>query len=139
MASLINYNNDVNNSSSALGWRARRLAEALGRGGIKDLSILYSEFLPVHQGLAEGVLDAASWQLLERRLPAIGWWRGWDRCERLRRAAIAVLARHRGCVGRLLREADARTVQYMVKSCLASSEGSALLQAWLASDGPTLP
>ena len=135
----ITYDTDMNGPGATAeldaNRRALRVADALARGDAQSLPALVEHFWHVHRALAEGGLDPASWQALDPRLPSVGWWRAWDRCERLRRAAISLLARHGGCIGGLLRGADARTVQYMVKSCLASAEGSALLQSLIQGEG----
>jgi hypothetical protein len=39
----------------------------------------------VHDALARGPIDSASWQRLDRILPRAWWWETWDECKRLRR------------------------------------------------------
>jgi GTPase-associated protein 1, N-terminal domain type 1 len=51
--------------------------------GLKPLKRGYFE---VYDALAETNFPWESWLLLSAELPQPGWWKDWDRCERLRRA-----------------------------------------------------
>lgn len=107
--------------------RAFLLSAALDLDAPNAIPLLEQTVPAVHVALAEDRLDSASWGKLEKHLPSIGAWWAWDRCERLRRGAISMLARNGGSLTNLLRDAEAKTIQYITKSCLASAEGRELL------------
>jgi hypothetical protein len=46
------------------------------------------------EALATGGHSSESWWLLAPELPDLGWWRDWDRCEKLRRAVHRYLNSH---------------------------------------------
>lgn len=114
-------------SENFLSLRAFLLATALGLDSSRALGLMEQNVPAVHTALAGQRLDASSWGMLERRLPPIDSWWAWDRCERLRRGAIRMLARNGGSLANLLRDAEAKTIQYLTKSCLATAEGRELL------------
>lgn len=73
--------------------------------GLKENSdvsaiLVLKNFFAVHEALASGAHSSESWWLLSPELPEMGWWRDWDRCEKLRRATHRVLTQH-GCSKRL--------------------------------------
>ena len=49
-----------------------------------------------------------SWWMLSPELPTLGWWRDWDRCEKLKRA-IKLFLKKRGECNRLLEVAKTAT------------------------------
>lgn len=48
--------------------------------------LIVRSFHTVDEALAAGTHSPESWRLLSPALPDLGWWRDWDRCEKLRRA-----------------------------------------------------
>jgi hypothetical protein len=74
----------------------------IGLRGDSDAAtnMVLKNFFPVHEALASGAHSVESWWLLSQELPILGWWRDWDRCEKLRRAVYTSLA-HRGACNRL--------------------------------------
>lgn len=54
--------------------------------GIEGLLLLARGLAPVHSALAADNYPWESWQLLSPLLPHLGWFRDWDKCEKLRRA-----------------------------------------------------
>lgn len=55
-------------------------------GGVNGATLLASGFFEVHAALASQTYSIDAWLLLSPELPNLGFWRDWDRCERLRRA-----------------------------------------------------
>lgn len=60
------------------------LTVALRSGGKGHL--IAQSFFSVHESLASGGYDHETWDIIAPYLPDLGWWKSWDRCERLRRA-----------------------------------------------------
>lgn len=56
--------------------------------------LIVRNFFTVHEALASGDHSSESWWLLSPELPALGWWRDWDRCKKLRRAVHHFLTLH---------------------------------------------
>jgi hypothetical protein len=65
------------------------------------VNLVSRNFFTVHEALASGADSSDSWWLLSPELPALGWWRDWDRCEKLRRA-VHTFVTQRGACKRLL-------------------------------------
>src|SRR5438045_155351 len=91
--------------------RARALAKALSGAGPSPAKGLFEHFGPVHDALAKRTLPEDAWLELLPHLPSIGFFRDWDRCERLRRAAVMLLDAQGACVSALMRSMDARNIQ----------------------------
>ncbi len=108
--------------------RAFLLSRAFIEDAAVSLELIENGFLAVHSAICDGTVDAVSWDALERHLPTVESWLGWDRAERLRRGIILLLSRHRGSLAKVIRGADASTVQLITKSCRESNEGTLLLQ-----------
>jgi len=64
------------------------------------VNLVLRNFFTVHSALASSAHSSESWWLLAPELPSLGWWKDWDYCKRLRRAARHALAKRRAC-GRL--------------------------------------
>jgi hypothetical protein len=60
--------------------------------GKEGLPLIARGFAPVHAALAADDYPWESWQLLSPLLPHLGWFRDWDKCEKLRRAVRDWLA-----------------------------------------------
>ena len=60
------------------------LTVALRTGGKPHL--IPQSLFTVHDALASGGYSHESWDIISSHLPDLGWWKSWDRCERLRRA-----------------------------------------------------
>jgi hypothetical protein len=58
----------------------------LRAGRAEGVSLLARGFFQVYEALASGNYPWESWQMLAPVLPYVGFWREWDRCEKLRRA-----------------------------------------------------
>jgi hypothetical protein len=58
----------------------------LRAGGAEGVSLAARGFFPVYKALASDNYSSDSWRLLSPELPHLGFWREWDRCEKLRRA-----------------------------------------------------
>jgi hypothetical protein len=54
--------------------------------GAEGVNLVVRGFFPVHKALASDNYSSDSWRLLSPELPHLGFWREWDRCEKLRRA-----------------------------------------------------
>jgi hypothetical protein len=65
------------------------------------LKLIVRTFNTVHDMLKSGGYSSDSWSLLEPELPELGWWRDWDRCEKLRRAVKKWLKRNREIIDRI--------------------------------------
>jgi hypothetical protein len=69
---------------------SRSLAFLLALGfdnvGDRAAELASMAFEPVHDAIAEEALDRQAWVYLSRQMPAISWWRDWDKCEKLRLA-----------------------------------------------------
>jgi hypothetical protein len=64
----------------------------LGFYGVGDKPYVFisESFQEVHNAAKENRLSSANWRPLEKYLPELGWWREWDKCERLRRGLANV-------------------------------------------------
>lgn len=64
----------------------------LGLRGVGQAPYVFiaDSFQEVHDAAKENRLSATNWRQLERQLPELGWWREWDKCERLRRGLATV-------------------------------------------------
>jgi len=60
----------------------------------RGAKLILSNFYGVHEALASGGYSSESWWLLSPELPALGWWRDWDRCVKLQRAVHKWLTAH---------------------------------------------
>lgn len=58
----------------------------LRAGDAEGANLVARGFFPVYNALASDDYSTDSWQLLSPELPYLGFWREWDRCEKLRRA-----------------------------------------------------
>jgi hypothetical protein len=78
----------VNEISAPLRTLAAFLMVTLGlrSTGETALNLLVRGFFAVHQILASGRYNSEAWWLISPELPYLGWWRDWDRCEKLRQA-----------------------------------------------------
>lgn len=86
-------------------------------------------FETVDRAATSGELPPDAWALLADQLPALPWWRDWDRCERLRRGLIERFVRGRWSPGHLLRAApDDATFQRIVEICEWTRDGEAFLR-----------
>lgn len=63
-------------------------------------NMVLRNFFTVHSALAIGAHSSESWWLISPELPALRWWRDWDRCEKLRQAVHFSLSQ-RGASKRL--------------------------------------
>lgn len=61
------------------------------------VNMVLRNFFVVHYALATGGHSSESWWLLSPELPVLGWWRDWDRCEKLRRAVHFSLSQRGAC------------------------------------------
>ena len=61
------------------------------------VNLILRNFFTVHGALASGAHSSESWWLLSPELPELGWWRDWDRCEKLRRAVHFSLSQRGAC------------------------------------------
>lgn len=68
--------------------------------------LILRSFYFVHDVLAAGNYSSESWRLLSPELPYLGWWRDWDRCEKLRRAVRGWVSKHAKSGNPLLEAAD---------------------------------
>jgi hypothetical protein len=83
----------------------------------------------VHDAAARNQLDYRSWQILERQIPSLTWWRDWDRCERLRRALIDRFMRYDWPAEHFLRTVRNReTLQKIVDYCNSTDQGRLFLR-----------
>lgn len=102
------------------------LTSAFTDRSLKAVPLIEENFLPIHQALARGRLDSRSWDLIAQCLPSFSMF--WDdRCERLRRGVIKLLANTGGSLATILKKADEETMGHVAKSCAASNEGLSLL------------
>ncbi|WP_133645221.1 hypothetical protein [Paraburkholderia flava] len=67
---------------------------AMGWSSKSPGRLLFLSVQRLHEALALGRLSGVAWQTTERRLPWVGSWRDWDRCERLRRAVVTRFVDH---------------------------------------------
>lgn len=112
------------------------LIRAFSIRGPERLRLVEKHIIHVHHALASGWLHEEEWAALKPHLPVIEWHRSWDRCERLRRAAIAVVVAERGTLGSILRDSNGQTVGWFVRSCGLVRGGYSLL-AWHGGPVPT--
>lgn len=61
------------------------------------VNMVLKNFFTVHAALASGAHSSESWWLLSPELPVLGWWRDWDRCEKLRQAVHFSLSQRGVC------------------------------------------
>lgn len=80
--------------------------------GHSGLPLLARGFMKVHNALATDDYPWESWQLLSPLLPSLGWFRDWDRCEKLRRALRDWLLEHHISMDSFDRTTDTLTRQY---------------------------
>src|SRR5207302_1905996 len=52
------------------------------------LEFLQSSFETVHAAAERSALDYEYWRPIGTVAPALGWWRDWDKCERIRAALV---------------------------------------------------
>ena len=78
----------LNELPSALRLYTAFLLVTLGlrAGSVGGVQLLGRGFFQVYEALASGNYPWESWQMLAPVLPYVGFWREWDRCEKLRRA-----------------------------------------------------
>lgn len=100
------------------------LALGLLSRDISGLPLITCSFFGVHEALKHGNYSTESWQMLAPELPYLGWWRDWDRCEKLRLAVRDWFRRHSGSEDILLDAAD-------------SSERRMLVREVFTDEGPT--
>jgi hypothetical protein len=67
---------------------------ALRSNGDVGLKLLIRGFFEAYEGLASGNYLSESWQVLSPELPWLGYWRDWDRCQKLLQAAQGWLRKH---------------------------------------------
>ncbi|MBI3288744.1 MAG: hypothetical protein HYZ74_04420 [Elusimicrobia bacterium] len=91
------------------------------------LPLLEHNVASVHAALARNAPELQNWDTLNQHLPAMDWWRSWDRCEKLRRRVVSMTALRGGTLTAMLKDADAKTIHYFVKTCLATKRGTELL------------
>lgn len=72
------------------------LAIGLKENSVAAAKLILGNFFTVHEALAAGAYSSDSWWLISPELPALGWWRDWDRCKKLRRAVHRFLAHYEG-------------------------------------------
>ena len=60
-------------------------------------NMVLRNFFTVHSALATGAHSSESWWLISPELPALRWWRDWDRCEKLRQAVHFSLSQRGAC------------------------------------------
>lgn len=72
------------------------VAVGLRENSAASSNLILRNFFTAHEALASGHLSSESWWLLSPELPDLGWWRDWDRCEKLRRAVHRFLVQHGG-------------------------------------------
>lgn len=85
------------------------------------VKLIVKSFYPVHNSLASGEYSSELWSLLSPELPSLGWWRDWDRCEKLRRAVNSWLTKY-VMVGNPLLEAAKTPEQRKLARQLADSK-----------------
>ena len=71
-------------------------------------NMVLKNLFTVHMALASSDHSPDSWWMLSPELPTLGWWRDWDRCEKLKRA-IKLFLKKRGECNRLLEVAKTAT------------------------------
>ena len=87
-------------------------------------------FGQVHDSIMRGRLDDDAWRWISDHVPDLGFFRNWDRAERLRRG---VIVRFRGnrwpltLFGRLISSLPTCHLEYLGKSCDRTREGRLLL------------
>jgi hypothetical protein len=80
----------------------------LRAGNAGGVQLVARGFFQVYEALASGDYPWESWQMLAPVLPYVGFWREWDRCEKLRRAVRERFASEFGSVLVALRDAAFR-------------------------------
>ena len=84
-------------------------------------NMILRNFFTVHEALATGAHSSESWWLLSTELPVLGWWRDWDRCEKLRRAVRFSLSQRDAC--KHLREFAKTSDERKIARKVAKNEG----------------
>jgi hypothetical protein len=59
------------------------------------LDLVAESFEAVHESAKEQLLSDEAWALVEPLVPQLSWWKGWDKCERLRRGLVSAFVRYR--------------------------------------------
>jgi hypothetical protein len=93
---------------------------ATGTEGLKPLKRGYFE---VYDALAATNFPWESWLLLSPELPQPGWWKDWDRCERLRRAVRQWLFQNVKTGDTLLDAAATKKHMEIARQTLAEDSG----------------
>jgi len=88
-----------------------------GRVGVEPLA---RGFFEVYDALASGNYTWESWQMLAPVLPYVGFWREWDRCEKLRRAVRERFSSDLGTALEALRRAAVRPEHQAVVRLIGS-------------------
>lgn len=87
--------------------------------------LVSASFETVHDAAADDILPFDYWKLLEVGLPALSFWRSWDKCERLRRGLVTEFAKHDWSKQQFLRcLSNESTFRRVIESALASNEGT---------------
>jgi len=71
------------------------LALAFRNAPPSPLELVAESFEPVHESAKEQRLSDEAWWLVEPLVPQLSWWKGWDKCERLRRGLVLAFVRYR--------------------------------------------
>ena len=71
-------------------------------GQTQGATLLAKGFFAVYDALASRDYSSDSWLLLSPELPDLGWWKDWDRCEKLRQATVRTFPDHDMVASKLL-------------------------------------
>lgn len=82
----------------------------------------------VHDATANNKLGYHFWQYLETHLPSLGWWRNWDKCERLRQGLVESYINYDWPISRLSKTIQQQeTFQRIVETCNTTNKGRKFL------------
>lgn len=92
--------------------------------------LVVKTFSQVHESVMRGRLDEDAWLWISDHVPDLGFFRNWDRAERLRRGVVARFRSNRWpstLFGRLISSLPTCHLEYLGKSCDRTREGRLLL------------
>lgn len=89
-------------------------------------------FEVVHDATANNELEYHSWQYLENHLPWLGWWRKWDKCERLRQGLVESYINYDWPISKFLETVRREeTFKRIVEFCSTTIKGKKFLMQLL--------
>ncbi len=90
--------------------------------GLEGMKPILRGYFEVYDALAANDFPWESWSLLVNELPQPGWWRDWDRCERLRQAVKQWLYKYVNTGNPLLEAASSKKQSEIARLTLSEED-----------------